>query len=258
MPQPKQKFPPDMTAVLAQLVRHIFVTLNCVQIGKVQKFDSTNQTVDVTLQIKQIKSLDASGKPVFADSIVLAQFPALILSGGDSYISLPIQAGDDCIILFNDRDIDNWFQNGDGQPPNTYRCHDHSDGFALVGIRSLQTAIAGYLVNGIRMFMNDETKIDMTDNLISSLATLFLHTGNMKITGTLEVDDDADFKKSVLIEDGLTVRGHMHGNGGLITISDSVSLPSGTLEAAQIKSDNGASGTFNVVTVVNGIVISGS
>lgn len=51
-------------------------------------------------------------------------------------MTFPAVAGDPCLVLFCDRDIDNWFiGQSPNTPPATERIHDLSDGIALVGIR---------------------------------------------------------------------------------------------------------------------------
>jgi hypothetical protein len=51
---------------------------------------------------------------------------------------MPIQSGDTCLVLFCDRDLDNWFESGQITTLNSNRVHDLSDGVALVGIRHKQ------------------------------------------------------------------------------------------------------------------------
>ncbi|CAK9250669.1 unnamed protein product [Sphagnum jensenii] len=64
---------------------------------------------------------------------------------------MPIAQGDQCLILFNDRSIDNWFTSGQVQPLASSRLHSFSDGIALVGLN--------YLNNGVTKLTNyDSTR----------------------------------------------------------------------------------------------------
>jgi len=81
----------------------------------------------------------------------LIDVPVLVLGGGNGAITFPIQQGDECIILFNDRELDNWFQNGGVQTYSTSRTHDLSDGIALVGLRSLPNVLNNYCTTGTSM-----------------------------------------------------------------------------------------------------------
>ena len=90
---------------------------------------------------------------------------------------MPITAGDTCLVLFNDRDIDNWFQSGQVGPVATSRLHSMSDGIALVGIRSLANSIEGYdmtramLFNGTTQVGVSATHVKIANNL-TTLNTL--------------------------------------------------------------------------------------
>ena len=63
------------------------------------------------------------------------------MGGGLSSLTFPVLPGDSCVLLFNDRDLDNWFLSGLNTPVNTTRTHHFSDAIALVGIRSLPNVI---------------------------------------------------------------------------------------------------------------------
>jgi hypothetical protein len=127
---------PDLDDVLELKAQEIFSRLNCVQIGKIEKVNS-NQTVSIQIQVKR-KNLDK-----VVDYPLLVDCPYFVLQGGGAYLDIPITIGDYCLILFNDRDIDNWFKNGAIAETRTKRKHSLSDGFALVGINpSSSTLVA--------------------------------------------------------------------------------------------------------------------
>lgn len=272
--------PPGLPEAFDASKRDVFSSLNCVQIGKIIDFDSANQTASIELLLKQVTNIDLQGVKTFQESpTLIKKCPCLTLFGGTAFLSLPIQPGDNCLVLFNDREIDNWFVNGGTQATTTPRMHDVSDAMAIVGVRSLQESISTYLANGIRLSYGGGTaKIDLQANAINSLATLFTHTGNMLVTGTfngqgagtfdstLRAKDDTTLEKDLLvegnetIEGGLVVKGNMTGDGGTINIADNITLASGkTLTAPIVDSENGTTGTFtNSVTVLDGIVTGGT
>ena len=69
-----------------------------------------------------------------ADYPLLLDCPVVVLQGGGAYIDLPIAEGDYCLVLFNDRNIDTWWDTGNVVVPRNRRKHSLSDGIALVGI----------------------------------------------------------------------------------------------------------------------------
>lgn len=235
---------PDLPAILEEHKRDVQKSINCVQVGIIQAFDATKQKATVRLALKQITSIDGKGNKTFTEYPLLIDCPVMVLFGGVDFMSMPIASGDNCIVLFNDREFDNWFTNGGVQAPTTARTHDISDGIALVGIRPLTNSIATYLTNGIRLSHGGgSSRVDLTDALVTSVAALFYHHGDMRISEDLQVDGN------------LTVLGDTFGNG-----SSNMNLKANLIQQAgkSIHAGNGANGTFNIVTVVDGIVISGS
>ncbi len=49
---------------------------------------------------------------------------------------VPVQPGDECLIIFGDTAVDSWWASGGVQSPSSLRRHSLSDGFALVGFFS--------------------------------------------------------------------------------------------------------------------------
>ena len=124
-----QQMPPNLRTLLEDLKVEIFSTLNCIQIGKIEKITAPQQTVEITIQIKRVSE---DGTSIIYP--VLADCPFFVLQGGGAYIDMPIQIGDPCIILFNDRNLDNWWKTGTVMNPADYRKHSFSDAIAIVGI----------------------------------------------------------------------------------------------------------------------------
>lgn len=125
----ESKNPPDLFDLMEQLKTDIFSTLNAIQIGRIEAVQKDKQTISAQIQIKRPTGKESSEKyPVLVD------VPFFVLQGGTAYFDLPIKKGDYCIILFNDRCIDSWFENGSVSDPPKNRKHSLSDGIALVGI----------------------------------------------------------------------------------------------------------------------------
>jgi|WetSurMetagenome_2_1015567.scaffolds.fasta_scaffold29379_5 hypothetical protein len=123
------EMPPDLNTTLDNLKKEIFSTLNCCQIGKIKSVDTSAGTVQINLQIKRVAQ-DGTSTAI----PVLTDCPYFVLQGGGAYIDMPIKVDDYCIVLFSDRDIDNWWKSGNQTDPATNRKHHLSDGIAIVGI----------------------------------------------------------------------------------------------------------------------------
>lgn len=127
--KPDEILPANQLSVLDAFKSDIFATFHCVQIGKIEKVTPSEQTVEVTLQIRR-PAADGTSSAI----PLLVDVPYFVLQGGGAYIDLPITAGDYCIVLFNDRDIDTWWSTANMADPATNRKHDLSDGIAIVGL----------------------------------------------------------------------------------------------------------------------------
>lgn len=99
--------------------------------GVIVAFDPDKQTAQVQPAIQRIfTEKGAVNLPVCVD--VPVQFPG----GGDFFLTFPVKAGDECILWFSERAIDNWHMTGGTAPPAEYRLHDLSDGMAMVGLNN--------------------------------------------------------------------------------------------------------------------------
>jgi hypothetical protein len=121
---------------------------NAHHVGIIRSFDAESQTVQATIAYKKTYRVQNNSTGVYENILedypILVDCPAVIVSGGLARLETPIQAGDTCLILFNDRDIDNWFKGGQVNELATQRLHSFSDGIALVGIRSLANSFEDY------------------------------------------------------------------------------------------------------------------
>lgn len=140
MPPPntsKSILDPNLTDAMRALKLDIFRSLNCVKLGKIVTFDSTKKTAQVQILFKrQLPDGTSVSNPLLVD------VPVFTLQGGGGAIQFPILPGDQCLLIFSDRNIDAWYQNGQETVPFTNRAHDLSDGIALIGVNPLTSKLA--------------------------------------------------------------------------------------------------------------------
>lgn len=84
---------------------------------------------------------DENGKTQSVNLPLLVDVPICFPSGGGFFVTLPIAAGDEVLVVMASRCIDAWWQSGGIQRPMEARMHDLSDGFAIPGPRSLVNVI---------------------------------------------------------------------------------------------------------------------
>jgi hypothetical protein len=88
-----------------------------------------------------VKVMQPDGTQVDTRLPQLVDVPIVYMCGGGVALTTPIAQGDECLCVFSSRCIDGWWQLGGAQTQTDQRLHDLSDGFALVGPRSLAKLI---------------------------------------------------------------------------------------------------------------------
>lgn len=149
---------PNLSDVLNLNNQNLMVRFNCHHIGIVQAFNAANQTCQATIAYQktsfQFDSETGLYDPILVPYTMLADCPAIIMGGGNTGMTTPISAGDECLVLFNDRSLANWFAQGakaSGQGVSSSRLHSFADGLILVGARSLPNVIKNYDLNHIML-----------------------------------------------------------------------------------------------------------
>ena len=197
---------PGLTDALSLLKKDVMLNLNAHHIATIQSFDSVRQVATATINYKKtyFRLNKATGiyDPVLVDFPLLIDCPVISLGGGTAALTFPIQQGDECLVLFNDRDLDNWFQGSNSSGVATQRLHSFSDGIILVGLRSLAHVLPAYdmlrvvLRNGvggttmvgvgavlIKIANNTTTLNTLLQNLVINIQNLVAQTAAITVTG---------------------------------------------------------------------------
>jgi len=197
----------DSLTILKSLERDIYFKLNCHRIGKIEQFNPTTQTATISIIDKRIDL--STTPPTYSDFDIIQECPVLLPRGSQGGVEYPINIGDECVIYFNDRDIDNWFQSGKKQAPNTIRAHDISDSIVAVGIRSVPNFIQDYDNTRTKIFYKDsntqykENKIITTSQEINNLSTQGSEINitdkiemSANLGGEINITDKIEFKNT--------------------------------------------------------------
>ena len=230
--------------LIEKLSNNIKVTTHCVKIGEIVSFDKTDQTATV----KVLHIMDKNYN-VYMDTTleypILQKVPVVIMGGGTTYISHPITAGDQCLLLFCDYMIDAWWTSGESKTSIFPRKHDISDPIAIVGVRATPKAIQEYS-DYLRLHYSENSSIVIGEQIDVNNETINLN-GNTTNTGTMTVKDDTTLEKKLSVKEDVT----MEANASVAN----------TLTAQTLNATTAANGSFvsadnKTVTVVNGIVTS--
>ena len=160
---------PDMGQIIKSSGLSMASELNCMRIAIVQEFYPQDLTVQVQIAGKKTIGLNPDGTqrvreyaPIYAKVCYCNPF-----------ITYPIKKGDECVLLFSDREIESWFINGDVNPEGYTRMHDLTDAVALFGIRSIPNMIS-ILSNALHLFYGNSS-IELTENGVNINGTLTIN-----------------------------------------------------------------------------------
>ena len=206
---------PNLTQTLKSAVNKLGMDLNCVRIGIVQEFYPDDITAKVQIASKKVISYNEDGSQTVRE---YAPIRAKVCYC-NPYETFPLKQGDEVILLFNDREMESWFINGQSNFQKHMRMHDLTDCIAIAGIRSLPKMIQ-ILTDCLHLFYGD-SDIQIKNNEININSTFL----NIVADTTQEGDISA----------------------------------TGTISAPTLNATSAANGTFKTadsktVTVVNGII----
>lgn len=222
----------SLQQVLSKLTNSIKTSIHCVKIGEIISFDKTDQTASVRV----LHVMDSNYNTRLEETVeypVLGKVPVVIMGGGGTYISHPISAGDQCLLLFCDYMIDSWWVSGTAQPSIVPRKHDIADPIAIVGLNATPKAIQDYS-DYLKLQYSPESNIIIGDSIDVNNETINLN-GNTTNSGTMEVVGDTTMDANLNVAQVATAQS-LHAT----------SAASGTFVSADNKT----------VTVVDGIVVS--
>jgi hypothetical protein len=186
--------------------------------GVVQSFDAAKQTV--TVQPALMENVRVAGVLQSKPLPPLVDVPIVFPRAGVYVLTMPIVAGDECLVIFADMCIDAWYQLGAASTPQKQmieRRHDLSDAFAILGCWSQPRAVTNYQQAGAQLRTLDGTvAITITPNAagmsgptvsISATGTMNVQGSTVNVTGSSQVNISGNGHTTIEGKDFLT---HTH------------------------------------------------
>lgn len=170
---------PNWIQIMNGIAQKAGYDLNCMRIGIVYAFYPEDLTVDVQIVNKKTLELNKDGTQNVVD------FPLIRakVCYCNPFITYPISKGDECVLLFSDREIESWFINGDINPEGYQRMHALTDAVALFGIRSIPNMIS-VLTDALHLYYGG-SDIQIKDSQINITSPSLMVTGNTTQTGNI-------------------------------------------------------------------------
>lgn len=161
--------------------------------GIIDRFDAAKQLASVRPATKRVfRSSDGEDETLKAEELpLLINVPVVFPSGNGWHLTFPVKAGDECLLIFCERTIQEWRTEGGVREPRAKRFHSLTDAIAIMGLHSQPNAISDYSTDAIEL-RTDGNKISIAEGLTTM-------TGAVKIEGTLEVTQPITAKASVAI-----------------------------------------------------------
>lgn len=124
---------PTLTEVLGLAVRAGAADLRVALPGRVERYDLARGTVDVQPLLRETTRDDA-GELVAERLPVLTGVPLVFPGAGGFALVFPVQVGDQVLLVFADRSLDGWRDQGAEATPADERRHALSDAIAIPGL----------------------------------------------------------------------------------------------------------------------------
>lgn len=204
----------------AELVQKVFSTLKVAMPGVIESFDPGSVTVSVRPAIKGYDG--GTEDDGWIELPLLVDVPVIFPRGGGCTLTFPVKAGDECLLIFGDRCIDFWWQNGGIQKPVDLRMHDLSDAFAIVGPQSQAHKISGISTSAAQL---------RTDDGAAFIEVAAGHAITVKTPGKLTASADGGTEitsPTIVLNGNVTINGNlsqgMGASGGSATMRGPVTV----------------------------------
>jgi hypothetical protein len=184
----------------------------------------SKQTVDVNIQLSRLYS---NGKVLDNKDSIIYGVPVVFPSGGGGLLSFPVAVGDTVLIVFSQRNIEDWLLS-DGQReiiPGDSRHYSDSDAIAIPGLYTTQSHLSPNTTDVELKFKNSSIRIS-PDNVITitnGQSTYVMDGGDVTLTAT-----NINLNGNVTIPTSLTLGGkEINNHTHPITSGSSAPGPTG-------------------------------
>ena len=207
----------DLTALLRQAWETQMRGLSVSLPGAILDYDAARQRASVQPLLNRALTTGAT-----ETMPVLNDVPVLWPRSGGASMTFPVSEGDGCLLIFSDRSLDGWKDEGGEHTPDDPRAHALSDAVAIMGF--VGASKAGGPDDRIRVTLGSSI-VDITPQEV------IVQTGSVKVecndatidASSVTVNAPASqFNGNVQIAGNLGVTGNMNSEGPLNITGPSV------------------------------------
>lgn len=207
--QPQQLTPSQLnfadTAMWKEILRQALTDLRVSIPAIVQSFDAATQCVAVKPAIREVVRTPTG--PENTEIAPIYNVPLCFPSAGGFSLTLPVQAGDEGLLVFCDMCIDLWWSRGGIQNQFERRRHDVSDCGFYPGGRSQPRVLTAYSADSAQLRSDDGAAyVEVAAGHVVNVVA----PGGLNITGPVMVMGTV-MASGEVIGNGVALSTHIHG-----------------------------------------------
>jgi hypothetical protein len=119
--------------IITGIMEKISKVMRVAMPASIISYDHKLQNASVKINIKE-----SYGEDKTMEYPIISNVPVMFPMGGGASLTMPVKAGDGCLLLFMDRDIGGWSL-GSSEVPQNKRSHHLNDAVAIIGLNNLVT-----------------------------------------------------------------------------------------------------------------------
>lgn len=173
---------------------------NCVRVGIVEEYNPETRTAKIKIANKLVTGVNSDGTQKTQDYAPIYA-KVWFFGWGDKGITHPILQGQEGILLFNDRELESWYINGNINPLAYKRAHSMSDSIFICGLSSLPNIIQNSQESLSLFYQLNNIQITENGVIINADTTI---NGNLTVNGQINATGD-------IIANGISLINHVHG-----------------------------------------------
>ena len=126
---------PTMTAVIEKIIDKCLLDLHTALPGIIQSYDPEKKKADIRPALKR-KFIDDRPDE---ELNLITDVPIAFLQTNNFIFSIPLQKGDEVLLIFSERSLDKWLKSGATISPDDPRKFDLSDAIAIPILKPFET-----------------------------------------------------------------------------------------------------------------------
>lgn len=131
--------------------------------GRIESYDAATQTADIQPLIKNVMK-DPDGNEYSESMPVLPSVPIAFPRAGDWFLSFPLAKGDTVLVVFCERNIDQWMSKGDLVDPGDIAMHTLNGAVAIPGVYAQPDKLTDAHTSNMVLGKSGGTQIHIKDD----------------------------------------------------------------------------------------------